>query len=175
MSRGHSILKMYLAGAIRDDHIKEDAEWREEVITALADVPIAILNPLAVTTYNKTSHAWDMHGLEPSANVIVPHDFWCVDHADIILFNFRALTQKYPNIGTLVEFGRATGTGALIYSIVDPDYTGHDNAKLFNLHPFISRNSAAIFKTVQDAIEFISEHALVLTGVNPHFGGVIDI
>lgn len=174
MSRNAVILKMYLAGAIRDDHIEEDVGWRREVIMALADIPVAILNPLAGKTYNKRTHDWDMHGIVPTASVIVPHDFWCVDHADIALFNFRSLTQKYPNIGTLVEFGRATGTGALIYSIVDTDYTGHGNAKLYKLHPFISRNSAAVFNTVQEAIEFISESALALTGDNPHFSGVID-
>lgn len=168
-------LTMYLAGAIRDDFIKEDTEWREEVITALSNSPVTIINPVGGKTFNGTTRDWKMSGITPISDVIVPHDFWAVERSDVVLFNFRALSQRYPNIGTLIEFGHATGLHPrpLIYSIIDPDYSGHDNAKLFQLHPFIEKNSAAIFSTVDDAVDFMVQHFEVLSGMAPRFGGVV--
>lgn len=163
---------IYLAGAIRDSH-PEDIEWREEMIMKLKD-RATFLNPLGGKTFNKTTKDWRASGVVPGGRFIVKHDFWAVDVSNIVVFNFIALADRYPNLGTLIEFGRSTGTGALIYSIVPTTYTGHDNAKLFHLHPFIEENSAVVFPNVQECIDFLSEHLLVLSGVNPHFSGVLE-
>src|SRR5574337_952014 len=152
---------LYLAGAIRDTH-SEDIEWRERVIEAIGKLAV-ILNPLAGKRYDPQTHHWTIHGFESSSRTIVKHDFWCVDHADIVLFNFRALSQKYPNIGTLVEFGRATARGAILYAIVDPDYIGHENTGMFKLHPFLVENCAMVFDTVDEAIMFLDGHLPVLS------------
>lgn len=161
---------IYLAGAIRDEK-PEDYLWREKVIDSLKGKAY-FLNPLGGKTLDKQTGKWSMNGIEPGPKVIVKHDFWCVDKSDVVLFNFSALMEKYPNIGTLVEFGRATSTGALLYSVIDPDYTGHSNLGMFRMHPFIEQNSAATFESVDQMIEFLQGHLDVLSGKNPHYMGV---
>ena len=163
---------MYLAGAIRDNH-PEDVSWREDVIHALGD-SVSVLNPLAGKTFNKSTGVWTMNGLTSSARTIVKQDFWCVDRADIVIANLLALAEGYPSIGTMCEFGRATGKKALIYAIVPEKYTGHENGAMYKLHPFIEENSTAIFHTVDDLISFLSGHITMLNMSHPGFAGVID-
>ena len=164
------MLKIYLAGAIRDGNL-DDVIWRERMIDELGK-QADFLNPLGGKEYDPSTKKWTASGVPPISRFIVKHDFWCVDNSDIIIFNFRALSEKYPNIGTLVEFGRATGTGCLIYSIIDPAYQGHDNLGMFKLHPFLEENSAAVFATVDDCIKFLSSHLEVLSGRDSHMRGV---
>lgn len=161
----------YLAGAIRDGN-NDDIEWRERLIDGVSRDLVAWINPLGGKTYSPATKMWDMSGQLPGSRCIVRHDFWAVDQADLIVFNFRALSQRYPNIGTLVEFGRASGTGALIYSIIDADYAGHENEALYRLHPFLEENSALVFASIDDCLSFLRHHLPVLTGRSPHFGGV---
>jgi hypothetical protein len=99
------------------------------------------------------------------------HDVNCVDNARICVFNFSALAEGYPNIGTLVEFGRATKAGCLIYSIIPYDYSGHDNAKMYKLHPFLAEPSAMIFTAVCDCAQFTRQQVMVLNGRRPHYNG----
>lgn len=159
---------VYLAGAIRDTH-PEDIEWRERLI-ALFGARATILNPLAG---KGDPPGWVLHGLRtPDAKFIVAHDFWAIDRADVIVFNFSSLSDGYPSIGTLCEFGRATGTGALLYTILDRSYQGHENPGVgYALHPFLEQNSAAIFHSIADAAEFLVAHLGVLSGENPHWRG----
>lgn len=162
------VLTMYLAGAIRDSR-PEDIEWREKVIDALKGLPVRILNPLGGKTFENGQ--WTVSGVESSATFIFDHDKWCVEQSDIVLFNFRALSEKYPNIGTLVEFGMAIGLPGkrLIYSVVDPAYTGHENERMYKLHPFLAQPSSNVFNTMDDAIEFLKRHLKVLSGRAPSF------
>ncbi len=165
------VLTMYLAGAIRDDR-PEDIEWREQVIAALKGLPVRILNPLAGKSYE--GGQWTVSGVPSSAKFITQHDRWCVRQSDIVLFNFRALSQGYPNIGTLVEFGMSVNnpTSTLIYAIVDPDYRGHENQRMYKLHPFLDEFSAQVFPDTATAIEFLKRHLKALTGRNASFGQV---
>ena len=162
---------IYLAGAIRDG-VHEDIEWREQMIEALSD-QATILNPLGGKTYNSTTREWDMSGIVPDGGVIVPHDFWCVQRADIVVFNFLSLADGYPTIGTLVEFGHATARAprVLLYGIVPPQYSGHGNSALFRLHPFLAQNCAAVFPTVEACMRFLFLHLQVLSGRASRFGG----
>jgi len=162
------VLSMYLAGAIRDGR-KEDIEWREQVIDALKGLPVRIINPIAGKTYEDGK--WTVSGVSSGAKFITKHDQFYVRQADIGLFNFRALSQGYPNIGTLVEFGWASNNvkPTLIYAIVDPDYAGHDSKKMYNLHPFIEQFAAQVFDTTEQAIEFLKRHVPVMTGLAPSF------
>jgi hypothetical protein len=161
---------IYLVGAIRDGR-KDDIIWRETVINQLKD-RATILNPMGGKTYNPTTKAWTMGGgVTPGASIIVKHDFWCVDHANVIVANMTSLAEGYPSIGSLMELGRATARGALIYTILDPNYTGHQNQALYRLHPFLSETSAASFASVAECVEFLRAQLNVLSGSNPHFGG----
>jgi nucleoside 2-deoxyribosyltransferase len=158
---------MYLAGAIRDSR-PEDIEWRERVIEALQGLPVRILNPLGGKSYEDGK--WTVSGVESTASFIFNHDKWCVEQSDIVLFNFQALSQGYANIGTLVEFGMAVGMpGKLIYSVVDPSYTGHENVQMYKLHPFLAQPSSYVFATMGEAIEFLRRHLKVLSGRAPSF------
>jgi len=162
---------IYLAGAIRDGIIG-DYGWREHVITELESVA-DFINPLGNKTYNASTKQWLMSGQVTTSKSIVAHDFWAIDHVDAVIFNFKALSEGYPNIGTLVEFGRATARPVLIYSIIAANYTGHQNVAMFKLHPFLAESSAMVFNTVDDCVAYLREHLKVMSGENPHFGGVV--
>lgn len=160
---------IYLAGAIRDGR-DEDIFWRERVINELEEQAI-FLNPLGGKRYNPVTKNWTMSGFQAGAKVIVAHDLFCVKRSDIVLANLTALSEGYPNIGTLMEFGAAVGQGKLIYSIIEPGYEGHENPVLYKLHPFLSENSAMVFKSVEEGVAFLKRHLGVLSGAKPHFDG----
>jgi len=167
----HKLISIYLAGSIRDDFVK-DIEWREHMIKQLKECDDVIWsNPLAGKSFNRQTKEWKICGRIPDGQFIVNHDFWHVDHADICIFNFNALADGYPNIGSLIEFGRATAQNKLIYSIVPVKYTGHTNIKLFGLHPFIDKNSAIVFDDVDSCVDFLAQYLPVLSGRYPAFAG----
>lgn len=170
MIHTHRSLYMYLAGAIRDGH-PEDIQWREDFINGLQDHPVQILNPLGGKSFDKSTGLWSVSGIPSSAEFIVDHDFWAVDISDIIVFNFLALGDRYPNIGTLTEWGRSTKRAILRYSILPERYSGHENNKMFGLHPFIARRSAAIFHSTDACLDFLRQHISVLTGLDSRFRG----
>ncbi len=163
---------IYLVGAIRDGR-QDDIDWRENVIDLLDDQAV-FLNPLGGKTFDATSRQWSMSGISPAANVIVKHDFWCVDHADMIIANMTSLSEGYPSIGSLIELGRATLNNKLIYLILESGYTGHGNQAMFKLHPFLQEIAAATFTSVESCIDFLGRHLDVMNGVNPRFDGVIN-
>ena len=162
---------IYLAGAIRDGN-KNDIQWREDIINRCNNKAV-FLNPVGGKTYDNNAKTWSLHSVEPKAKVIVDHDFWCVDRADIVIFNFTALSEGYPNIGTLVEFGRASSFPSLKYSIIDANYAGHQNQSMYKLHPFLEINSSIIFNSIQSLLEFLPQNLDNLSGANSHFGGYI--
>jgi nucleoside 2-deoxyribosyltransferase len=164
-------LKIYLAGAIRDGN-EYDVDWRERMIDALGD-RARFINPLAGKTYDRATKAWSMSGEVPTAPAIVAHDFWALEHCDAVVFNFKALSEGYANIGTLVEFGFACSLGRRIlrYVVIDADFKGHDNQAMYRLHPFLEQNAAMIFHTTDACISFLKGHLGVLGGHDPHFGG----
>ena len=153
-------LRIYLAGAIRDGRA-EDIEWRERIISDLAGMA-TWLNPLGDRWYDPHTGHWSMSGITPSASIIVPHDFWMVEHSDIIIFNLTAMAEGYPNIGTLVEFGHATALHPrpLLYTVTSQPQ---------RLHPFLSESSAAVFGFMVTLTDFLRRHLPVLEGSQPRF------
>jgi nucleoside 2-deoxyribosyltransferase len=162
---------VYLAGAIRDGRY-EDIDWREQVMQRL-DGRAVFLNPLGGKTYNPTTREWRLSGIASTAPRIVKHDFWCVDRADIVLANVTSLAEGYPSIGTLVELGRASARGALVYLVAEPGYRGHENSAMFALHPFLEQIAAAVFDSMDEATDFLEGHLNVLSGADPGFIGVV--
>lgn len=170
------MITIYLAGAIRDDK-PEDIEWREAVIEVVQDIPgVRVLNPLAGKTYNHDTQQWWIHGCFPSdARHIVAHDFWSIDQADLIVANLTAMADGYPNIGTLMELGRATATRALIYVLVDKAYRGHQNQDYATvIHPFLAWPAARIFYDEAALLKFLPQQLLVMTGLSPSYGEVTE-
>ena len=163
------MIHIYLAGAIRDNH-PEDIEWREQAITVIQPHPVVVLNPLGGRFFDPISKLWTLKdGHQDDARMIVKQDFWAIDHSDLVIFNFNALAEGYPNIGTLVEFGRACGRSILIYSIVPKHYTGHENTAMYRLHPFLEQNSACLFHGLEECLNFLKYHIPVLTGCTPRY------
>jgi hypothetical protein len=122
------------------------------------------LNPMGAKTYDTKTKKWDMAGVDPSSRVIVKHDFWCVDQADIFIANMLSLSEGYPSIGSFYELGRASGTKAITYLILDPDYKAR-------LHPFFVETAAAIFDNPLSCMSFLYRQLDVLSGANPHYDG----
>jgi nucleoside 2-deoxyribosyltransferase len=161
---------IYLVGAIRDGR-REDIEWRERVIAQLRD-KATFLSPLGGKTYDPETKRWSMTGgVVPDARFIYKQDMWCVDRADVIIANMTSLSERYPSIGSLMELGRATARGALIFTILEPGYTGHENQALYTLHPFIDQSSTATFSSVDACIDFLHRQLDVLSGRKPDFDG----
>jgi nucleoside 2-deoxyribosyltransferase len=176
-----NMLKIYLAGAIRDDH-PEDRDWREYIIDKVESkyaLDVRILNPLGNKTFNPANREWKMGGIRAAAKDIVQQDLWSVRQADIIIANFTSLSQGYPSIGTVMEVGAASGIGGkLIYSILDStgghlDKFTNANPGVFKIHPFLEQVSASVFGSVDELWAFLSTHLGMLTGSNPRFAGVI--
>jgi nucleoside 2-deoxyribosyltransferase len=161
---------VYLAGAIRDNR-PEDVEWRESVITALDGLAVFI-NPLGGKVFDVGAKKWTLSGVPSTLTTIVRHDAWSVDRCDIVLANVTALAERYPNIGTLIELGRAWGRGKLIYLILERGYTGHENSGMYSLHPFLADIAAVCFESTEAAVSFLGRHLRALSGVNPRFDGV---
>lgn len=161
---------IYLAGSIRDGH-PEDIEWREKFIDGLRGLA-TFFNPLGGKKHDKEKGGWTVSGIPSSGSLIVKQDFWCVDRADIVVFNFTSLaTSDYKSIGTLVEYGRSTKSGSLCYVIVPDKFTGHENGKMYGLHPFIKENATALFETPEECLTFLTAHLPVLSGLQPHYRG----
>lgn len=161
---------IYLAGAIRDGH-PEDIEWRENIIEGLRGLA-TFINPLGGKKHDKKKGGWTVSGIPSTGKLIVKQDFWSVDRSDILIFNFTGLaTSDYKSIGTLVEFGRSTKSSALKYVIIPDKFTGHENGKMYGLHPFIAENASAMFETPEECLKFLRAHLPVLSGLQPHYKG----
>lgn len=172
MSYALKLPTIYLAGAIRDNR-REDILWREDVIDQLSGYAI-FLNPLAGKIFDQKTGQWTVYnGSSPQSRYIVKKDFWCVDHADILIANLNCLMEGYPTIGSLIEFGRTTRSNTLIYSIIGSDYKGHGHKGSFGLHPFILENSAMVFQDVASCVSFMKGELKAMSGLDPHYSGVI--
>ena len=163
---------IYLAGAIRDNRL-DDIQWREDIIRELAGFAV-FLNPLAGKIFDQITGKWTVYNESTSqSRYIVKKDFWCVDHADILIINLNCLVEGYPTIGSLIEFGRTTRSSTLIYSIIDPNYKGHGHKGMYGLHPFILENSAMVFQDVASCVSFMRGELKATSGLDPHYAGAM--
>jgi len=164
--------KVYLAGAVRGDHLLEDISWRQRAIEILQDVAI-ILNPVAGKQYDpKGDIKWSMHGRQVYSRTVTHTDLWHVRSADLIIANLQSMATGYASVGTMVEFGAAAILGKLIYSIVVPGTKLHDTDGEFDVHPFIKTLSAAVFNTVEECLWFARAELQVASGAHPNYGRV---
>lgn len=152
---------IYLAGAIRDEHV-EDITWRELFVHRLS-AQATIWSPLAGKHRDPTTGVWTLDGRPSTAKMIVSKDFWMVDRADIIVFNFLSVREGYPSIGTTMEFGRSTARSVLRYCIFPVEFTG--------LHPFYAENATDIFDTPEACCDFLEGHLPRITGSDAHYEG----
>lgn len=159
---------VYLAGSIRDG-VKEDILWRERAIDALESERCVILSPLAGKDYQHEAQQWRLYGTSiPDSKYIVHADYWCVDRADLILFDFRSLAEGYPSIGTVSEWGRSTARSILRLATVAANQKGAN--AMFGLHPFLEQHSAKVFNDIDQMIGFAKANIRAVTQ-SPRFGG----
>jgi nucleoside 2-deoxyribosyltransferase len=136
--------KLYLAGAIRDDH-PEDVKWRTDTAFALAE-HYHILNPLMGKSFHQT-HGWLMHDkVRATGDIFVHRDLAMIHKADVMLANLSALADGYPCIGTLMELGIAMER-RLLTVVVGPYSVCN--------HPFIAAMSYRRVSSVALAIDWL--------------------
>ena len=164
------MLRIYLAGAIRNGN-QGDLDWRNEAVKALK-WNFDVWSPTAGKSY--TEGKWSFLGSPPQSKQIVAQDLWMVDNCDVFLANLTSLSEGYPTIGTLIEFGRATAMGKAIYAIVSEKPVAGIEGALAGfqvaIHPFILENSAMTFTTVEDALTYLQQYVYVLNGMAPENG-----
>jgi hypothetical protein len=155
---------VYLAGAIRPDH-PEDGEWRLHWMSQLVGLAV-VYNPM----FGKdvTEGRWSLFGLPSDPALIVHHDFYMLDNADIIVFNLLAMGEGYPCLGSLMEFGRSTTRSQVRYVILP---TGH----AVNTHPFITHLAAHRFEDLEDALKFIRNVCAGLTATERAIKQVVQV
>ena len=157
------MLTIYLAGAIRDNN-KADEQWRNHMTKACAYLHdrVRVLNPLAGNVFDKG--IWSVGGKPNTIEYLLHKNLWAVSQADVIIFNFLAMTEGYPCIGTLIEFGYSLSKPILRFVILPSTYTGHDNKAMYKLHPFIQHNASQQFETVPECGKFLKEYLPVMLG-----------
>ncbi len=140
------IPKIYLAGAIRDDH-PADTEWRQYVRRSIGGAfGFHILDPLDGKTYDE-AHGWLMHGsVKATGDIFVHRDLAMIHRADVVLANLSALADGYPCIGTLMELGIAMERRLL--TVVVGSYATCN-------HPFIASMAYRRVATVDAAIDWL--------------------
>lgn len=153
-------LRGYLAGAIRDKN-EYDFKWRRKAHEQLDDIA-TIYDPLAGKRYDEENLLWYIHEEVSTAHFITQSDFWCIDRADFIIFNFLALLDKYEMIGTLTEWGRSTTRSVLRYVIWPKGISGTQHAMFPTIHPFLDEFATKIFHDVKPCLNFVRAHLISL-------------
>lgn len=162
--------KIYLAGSIRDG-VAEDFAWRERAIKALQHRRCTVFSPLAGKSYNPEAKTWHLYEKHlPDSGYIVQADYWCVDHSDIMLVDFRSLADGYPSIGTVSEWGRSTARPILRLATISPNQRGAN--AIFGVHPFIKEHAAKLFTDIDLMIDFAQQHVDAIT-VAPQGVGIL--
>jgi len=158
---------VYLCGPIRDEY-HEDIVWREKFIHDVGDNAI-VYNPLAGHTFNHAQSVWSQHGVPVSSSLIVKQDLWMVDHADILVANLLPLADEYPCLGSLMEIGRASAHGALVFAAI-PDGFGRI-VEMLQAHPFVTELIARRFHDIESMTAFVTSTVLSISGEVAKFGG----
>ncbi len=158
--------KLYVGGAIRDG-VDADIVWRKEFWSRLSEL-YHLLDPTNGKRYVGHEHDLDKRefGAEckewrfmgryvPDARTI-----WCQDRSnvkvcDVGIWNLNALQDGYPCIGSSVEIGWANAWDKLIYII----YSKPDK-----IHPFWLGGATRIFADYEEAIDYLTSYASVLSG-----------
>ena len=167
------MLKIYLAGFISGNKIKECTGWRIEIrehydnysvlrnfkygsddykkdliscqntIRVVAKYPIDWLDPLN----GKELNSIDAQGLKSACpvNSIVHRDYMSVSQADIIVANMDTFGEQRPLTGTICELAWAWDKHKPIIMIT--------NEAKYKDHPFLSYFASVIVKDVQTLIE----------------------
>jgi hypothetical protein len=165
---------VYLAGAIRPDH-PEDAEWRLHWMSQLVGLAV-VYNPMLGKEVhlgpdyqrNVIAGTWSLFGVPSDPALIVHHDFYMLDNADIIVFNLLAMGEGYPCLGSLMEFGRSTTRPQIRYAVLPP---GH----AVNTHPFIAHLAAHRFEDLEGALKFTRNVCAGLTATERAIKQVVQV
>jgi nucleoside 2-deoxyribosyltransferase len=140
------MLKIYLAGYIQGDVIKECTEWRKQLrdhYTKTKYMNITWLDPLSSENFAEISP----DGLDSSmpAHTIVHKDYTCVEKCDLIIVNMDTFGQDRPLTGTICELAWGWQMHKGIIMITDEPKYKH--------HPFLEYFSSWTVKDIDELIE----------------------
>lgn len=153
-------LKGYLAGAIRDEN-PHDFKWRKKAHEKLNDVA-TIYNPMHGKTYDEKERKWSVFEEDVTAQFITSADFWAIDHCEFAIFNFLALQDNYPMLGTTSEWGRSTARSILRFVVWPTGFNGHQHAQFQEIHPFINMFATKVFNEVNPCLAFVRSYLIAL-------------
>lgn len=109
-----------------------------------------ILHPMLGKDYLRNELELKSHGYKnpiSTNHAITLADFWRVDKSDILFADFTKAKDRV-SIGTVAEISRGFAKNKLIITVL-PDDNIHN-------HAFILEMSAIVFKTVEEAVEYLN-------------------
>lgn len=144
----NSPIKVYLAGYISGEHIKQCIEWRRKICDYFYKNPkwhnqICFLDPLCGK--NLESISLDGNKSNISSRAFMLRDYYGVKNADFLIVNLSIFDGKRPLIGTIFELAWAWQDHKPVIAIgIDKNYIEH---------PFIQETVVAIVPIVEDLLE----------------------
>jgi len=132
-------LNVYLAGGINKLSYEQAFGWRIKVTKELLKYGINCLNPIASKDFDKFNSGGKF---TEGDKVCYWRDLFLVKQSDIVLMNLN----NGQSTGTMIEKGWCDVLGKLVVVVSEEPIK----------HPFVYEK-AIIFKTIDDAIEFIKE------------------
>lgn len=146
------MLKIYLAGAIRD---KYDYIWREAFtrhykgqVTCLSPSDIGIADVNKLRTFSGSSY------------LTYRSDLALIDQVDALVVNLLPMEGGYASTGTVFEIGYARARNKLVLILAGPK---------LRQHPFIAFGGDGVFPTWQRLCEYLEQYLVVQGGHSPVF------
>ena len=140
-------MKVYLAGYIAGNKLKECIEWRVKIRDHYNNYkgekyPISWLDPL---NSGELDHI-DAQGLKSNIprNAIVQKDLLSIENSDIVIANLDTFGEERPPIGTICEV-------ALAWHLRKPIILITDKQSYYD-HPFLSYFASMIVKDVDELL-----------------------
>jgi len=143
-------MKVYLAGYIQGQVIKECTEWRVRIREHYDNwkgqnkrYPICWLDPLNGENFAEISPDGLKGQIPPHA--IVHKDYTCVEKCDLIVVNMDRFGKTRPLTGTICELAWGWQMHKPIIMITDEDQ--------YKFHPFLEYFASWIVPSVDDLLE----------------------
>lgn len=140
--------KIYLAGPISGLSYDEVTDFFTSKYEKLKDF-YDITHPMLGKDYLRNELEFKAHGYGNPISTnhsITLTDFWRVDQSDILFIDFSSGVDRV-SIGGVAEMSRAFAKNKLIITVL-PDNNIHN-------HAFILEMSTTIFKTNEEAIDYL--------------------
>lgn len=147
-----STKQVYLGGPITGLSYDETMSWRDH-FTRLLSPGIVGVSPMRLKEFlaneKKIGHSYPEHAIMGAANAICARDYYDCTHADAVLcYMPKWSNDRWPSVGTLTEFGWATGHGI-------PTIVVSDDTRITG-HPLIVGKAAWLLPSLEDGAAAIN-------------------